>query len=160
MYCGQCGAQIQPDQKFCNSCGTAVTTAPAAGAPARGRVSRHLQVLGILWIVFSVLRLIPGLAMLGMSGAVSMPFMPAHFEGWLRPMMHVLGIVVIGLSLAGFVAGWALLERVSWARTLALVIGIISLIHIPFGTAIGIYTLWVLLPAQSEEEFHRISSPA
>jgi hypothetical protein len=36
---------------------------------------------------------------------------------------------------------------------LALVLGFVNLIHIPFGTALGIYTLWVLLPAQSEREF-------
>jgi hypothetical protein len=30
----------------------------------------------------------------------------------------------------------------------------------PFGTALGIYTLWVLLPAQSEEEFRHIANAA
>jgi hypothetical protein len=30
----------------------------------------------------------------------------------------------------------------------------------PVGTALGIYTLWVLLPAQSEEEFRQISNAA
>jgi len=29
------------------------------------------------------------------------------------------------------------------------------LINAPFGTALGIYTLWVLLPAQSEEEYEK-----
>jgi hypothetical protein len=37
--------------------------------------------------------------------------------------------------------------------------GIVSLfIHIPFGTALGIYTLWVLLPAHAEEEYEKLSS--
>jgi hypothetical protein len=38
---------------------------------------------------------------------------------------------------------------------LAIVLGCIALVHIPFGTALGIYTLWVLLPAESEEEYRR-----
>jgi hypothetical protein len=29
----------------------------------------------------------------------------------------------------------------------------LALIHIPFGTALGVYTLWVLLPAKAEEEY-------
>jgi hypothetical protein len=27
----------------------------------------------------------------------------------------------------------------------------------PFGTALGIYTLWTLLPAKSEEEYRRLA---
>jgi hypothetical protein len=30
----------------------------------------------------------------------------------------------------------------------------------PFGTALGAYTLWVLLPAQSEQEYEQISRAA
>jgi hypothetical protein len=37
----------------------------------------------------------------------------------------------------------------------AIVFGCIALIHFPFGTALGIYTLWVLLPAESEQEYRR-----
>jgi hypothetical protein len=43
---------------------------------------------------------------------------------------------------------------------LTIVFGAISLIDIPFGTALGIYTLWVLLPAESEEEYRSMASAA
>jgi hypothetical protein len=37
--------------------------------------------------------------------------------------------------------------------------GIVSLfIHIPFGTALGVYTLWVLLPAHAEAEYEKLST--
>jgi hypothetical protein len=36
-------------------------------------------------------------------------------------------------------------------------VGFISLFNIPIGTALGVYTLWVLLPAQSEEEYRAFS---
>ena len=168
MYCRKCGAQMRPDQKFCSVCGEMVAPAgvsqpvqQAAAQPAQqGRVSRHLQILGILWIAFSVLRLLPGIGMLGMASGAMFPFLPFHLTGFMVPMMRVFGLVAIALGVAGIIAGWALLQRVSWARSLALVIGIISLIHIPFGTALGIYTLWALMPAASEEEFRRISRPA
>jgi len=31
-----------------------------------------------------------------------------------------------------------------WARVTALILGVLALFHPPFGTALGIYTLWVL----------------
>ena len=52
------------------------------------------------------------------------------------------------------------MERQPWARTLAIVLGCFSLLDMPFGTALGIYTLWVLLPARSEEEYRRIAQAA
>ena len=64
------------------------------------------------------------------------------------------------MSLAGIAAGWGLLQRQPWARMLAIVLGCISLFDMPFGTALGIYTLWVLLPAKSEEEYRQIAKAA
>ena len=32
--------------------------------------------------------------------------------------------------------------------------------NIPFGTALGIYTLWVLLPAEAEQEYNQESRAA
>jgi hypothetical protein len=63
---------------------------------------------------------------------------------------------VIVKAFAGFVVGWGLLQREPWARTLAVILGFVSLFfNIPFGTALGIYTLWVLLPAESDIEYER-----
>lgn len=36
---------------------------------------------------------------------------------------------------------------------LTIVLAFLALFNIPFGTALGIYTLWVLLPAESDEEY-------
>jgi hypothetical protein len=33
------------------------------------------------------------------------------------------------------------------------VLAFISLFHIPFGTALGVYTMWVLLPGESQREY-------
>jgi hypothetical protein len=69
------------------------------------------------------------------------------------------GLLLVG-AVVGIVTGWGLLERQPWARTLALVVGCFSLLDMPFGTALGIYTLWVLLPARSEEEYRRMARAA
>ena len=46
-----------------------------------------------------------------------------------------------------------LLFRNTLPLPLALVLAFISLFNIPFGTAIGVYTMWVLLPADSQREY-------
>lgn len=79
----------------------------------------------------------------------------AHFVPHLFPMIG--GFLFLG-ALIGFLCGWGLLQKQSWARTLGIVLAAFSLLAPPFGTALGIYTLWVLLPAQSEQEFSTLAS--
>jgi ABC-type glycerol-3-phosphate transport system permease component len=73
--------------------------------------------------------------------------------GFLSSLLATLGILVLAKAACGFIAGWGLLRRESWARTVALVLAFISLFSVPFGTAIGVYTMWVLLPSQSQREY-------
>jgi len=60
-------------------------------------------------------------------------------------------------ALLSLVTGISLLMRKSWGRVLAIVVAILSLIKIPFGTALGIYTLWVLMPSASAIEYDAIA---
>jgi hypothetical protein len=60
-------------------------------------------------------------------------------------------------ALLSLVTGISLLMRKSWGRVLAIIVAILSLIKIPFGTALGIYTLWVLLPSSSAIEYDAIA---
>jgi hypothetical protein len=40
---------------------------------------------------------------------------------------------------------------------LAIVLAFFALFHVPFGTALGIYTLWVLLPSEADREYEEQS---
>jgi len=42
-----------------------------------------------------------------------------------------------------------------WARVLTIVISAFDLLHVPFGTALGVYGLWVLLSSQGEALFRK-----
>jgi hypothetical protein len=47
-----------------------------------------------------------------------------------------------------------------WARVLAIILSALHLLNIPFGTALGIYGLWVLLSNEGERCFaagHQVS---
>jgi hypothetical protein len=115
--------------------------------------------LGILWVVISLFRLIPVGAMF-LFGTIGFP--PIHFGHMniVRPMMFGFGGLLAVVALVGLLAGWGLLDRQPWARMLALILGFLALLDFPFGTALGIYTLWVLLPSDSEREYRQISQGA
>ncbi|MGH9581092.1 MAG: zinc-ribbon domain-containing protein, partial [Terriglobales bacterium] len=58
MFCERCGKPLQPDEKFCSGCGRSLGAVPVV-AP-EGRVAKHVRLLGILWIAYSVLHLLGG----------------------------------------------------------------------------------------------------
>ncbi len=161
MFCDSCGAQIQAGQSVCQRCGKAIV---GGVQPGSSRVARHAQLLGILWIAYSVV-----IALISMFILVFFQHMlpiiiqsqppqaggppPELIFGFMRPMMHIISIVLLCKAAAGIIAGVGILQRADWSRMLAIVVGCISLISAPFGTAIGIYTLWVLLSPNAEQEF-------
>ena len=124
------------------------------------RVARHLNVLGLLWIIFSALRLIPGVALMAF-GHMHFPFMfmpmPGPMRLFLAPFLGAIGLLISGFAIAGVIAGWGLMAHSPWARMLAIILGCISLIHFPFGTALGIYTLWVLVPDGADAEYRSLA---
>jgi hypothetical protein len=145
--------------------------APASGyavppyvPPIQPRVSRSLQLLTILWGCFAVYRLASGLAGIfflhmmshrGMFG-YSFPFnsMGAPWMSALLPFNLVSTLAMVGLTA---LVAYGMLHRRPWGRTLAIVMSILSLLKFPFGTALGIYTLWVFAPAASAMEYESIA---
>ena len=63
------------------------------------------------------------------------------------------GLLLAALALPGLAAGYGLLTRKPWARIVALVVGVLGLVNFPLGTAIGIYTMWVLTQPGATESF-------
>jgi hypothetical protein len=123
-----------------------------------GRLQRHLRTLGILWIIVGVLWVIPSLVLMGISHAPHLMIGDDMFtHAFMPPMMFSMGIVFLAIAAAGILVGWGLMNHERWARITAIVIGILVLLHPPFGTALGIYTLWVLLPAESAAEYDRMT---
>ena len=68
-------------------------------------------------------------------------------------MIFLSGLLLVK-AIVGFAVGWGLLQREPWARVVAMFLAFLALFFdIPFGAVLGIYTLWVLLPAKSEEDY-------
>jgi zinc-ribbon domain len=161
MFCNQCGAELQAGQVYCARCGKAV--AGPVSQPSN-RVGEHVKLVGILWMAYSALQAVGGLMALLFARLVITRLLvvpngpPPEMFLWLRPFLGVIGWLILCKGAVGFLTGWGLLQREGWARVLALVMGFLALLSVPIGTALGIYTLWVLLPSESEQQYRQVAA--
>jgi hypothetical protein len=130
-------------------------------------MAQQVKILGILHIVFGGLCIFGGLICLAVMGgiagivgssdqtqdaAVAVPILAA-----IGAFVCILCLVV---GLPGLIGGIGLLQYRPWARITIIVISALDLIHIPIGTALGIYGFWVLLNPETEAMFNRSAMPA
>ena len=120
----------------------------------------HVKVLGVLYIVLSALGIVAAVFMMlafGLATGIVGATADAHDAAIALPVIGIAGtalvIFLFMLSIPGLVTGIGLLKFRPWARILGIVLSAINLIHIPFGTAVGVYGLWVLLNKQTEPLF-------
>ena len=182
MFCDGCGTPFNSGTRYCSACGRQLLAGPAQAVPAAtiaapasrgaagdGRVKRNLNILAGLWIAAGLLRLLAFGGLLMFRGLFMQPGWDwMGSSGWpfggafgIRPFL-IGGLVSGGVLLALFataylVLAWGLLERQPWARMLGIVLAFLALLRVPFGTALGIYTLWVLLPESSSREYDNLT---
>jgi len=144
MFCNQCGTQVRPGDSVCPKCGKAANW-PATGF-AQTRLERHLHTLAILWMVVGALFLIPSVALMVLGSVVHVAVPGTEqLARTLGPVvLYLLGSSLLIVAAGGICVGWGLMQHRPWARVTALILGVLALFHPPFGTALGIYTLWVL----------------
>lgn len=163
MFCDSCGTELKAGQRFCVSCGKAVGT-DVVPAATSSRISRHVNLLGVLWIAASVLHLIGAVVLFILGNTLFGRIVPGEniflTHNFLQGLFTALAVWLAVKSAAGFACGWGLLQREPWARIATLVLGFIELLHVPFGTALGIYTIWVLLPSDAERDYLALSRAA
>lgn len=173
MYCSACGQAINAYEPFCPRCGRQATPISTPTPPPWSwtRVHRHVHTLGILWLAYA------GWTML--HWLMVAPFLAGMFQGWNFPFGHGLDgfyslyglpfsrmpwfiplvtTILAVRALLCVVTGIALLRRAPWARALAIVTAFLTLIRPFTGTALAIYTLWVLLPSASGQEYEQIAT--
>jgi hypothetical protein len=158
MFCDGCGAPVQPGQGFCSKCGKQIIGPVSFAQPRPGRVQEHVRLLGLFWLAFSAFNTVGSVVLYVIANTLfANPRGLGAAESstaFLRPLLSVVAILLLAKAAIGFLAGWGLLQHEKWARVIALVLAFISLfINIPFGTALGVYTMWVLLPSESEREY-------
>ena len=119
----------------------------------------HVKVLGALEIAMGVFMLLGALVIVLVFGvaadAVSVSDSPNTTIA--LPIIGITGMALVTflvtLSLPGIIVGIGLLGLRPWARIAGIVLSILGMTMIPFGTIIGVYGLWVLFSKDTERLF-------
>lgn len=70
-------------------------------------------------------------------------------------ILVIAGAIMLIISIIGIIGALGLMKKQEWGRIVLIVVSVFNLMHIPIGTALGIYTLWVLL----NEDIVRVFNP-
>jgi len=103
----------------------------------------HNKTLSTLYFVYGAIH---GLTLLGLLGLVLI-FKFGSVEGDLLSTSWVIGgavafvVLILAVGLLPAIVGFGFAKRRSWVKPLGLAVAIISLVNIPIGTALGIYTI-------------------
>jgi len=116
-------------------------------------LQQHVTLLGWLHILGNAIFLVLGLCTFTLLAGIGIASGDPVAARILGVVGLAVGSLLVVLAVPGMVAGYGLLRRKSWARILAMVVGFLGLINFPLGTAIGLYTFWVLLQDTATEYF-------
>ena len=125
----------------------------------------HVKVLGSLQIALGAMGLFGALVLVFVFGGAASA-VGASGDPDARVALPIIGITGMALvtclaavSVPSVIIGVGLIRLRPWARVAGMVISIISLMWIPFGTVVGIYGLWVLFSKDTERLFAAPSTP-
>jgi hypothetical protein len=130
-------------------------------------MDKHIQLVGILNLVYRGL---------GIIGAVILLVMGAWFNHFIRSIIEyesassydvppqfvfdlvsvailVIALTVFVVSIAGVIGAIGVLQRKEWGRIVLLVVSFFNLLHVPIGTVLGIYSIWVLMKDETVRLF-------
>ena len=107
----------------------------------------------MLFIVWGLLTTLVGVSTLALGvGAVALITSASRgggggqfAAGLTAAVFTTLAIIAILWGAAHVVVGVPLRRHRPWARLMALMLGSVDLLLLPYGTALGLYALWVLL---------------
>lgn len=118
---------------------------------------KHINLLGVLYLVWGSLGVLLGLAMFLLAAGASALAYSAAREGLAASVTAVsltlFGVLLLGGGAANAWIGSGIRRHRRIARLLGLLLALLNLLLFPFGTALGFYTLWVLLTNEGRQVF-------
>ncbi len=131
----------------------------------RESMEKNAQVMGILWIVYGVLSVLGGIICLVALLVIS-HIPDIRWEcGQVGPdILRIIGIslgsFLIVLGVIKIISGLGLQTHKEWARILTMILAFLSLVNIPLGTALGIYSIVYLMKPEMIELFKPRPQPS
>jgi hypothetical protein len=122
-------------------------------------MSTHFDVLGWLYVLGGAFGVVTGVSLLVLAGGADLAqgalggsSLAAASVVW---TLAIVGLLLVVAGALMVTTGRALLGRRASGRPAALWLGVLNLVVIPFGTALGVYTFWVLLNDDARRAFGR-----
>lgn len=116
----------------------------------------HVDLLGVLFIIWGALTMLIGASTLALGIAATSLINSGHggaaatFTAAVFTTLAVIALAWGGIHVA---VGAVLRRHRPWSRLTALMLGTVDLLLLPYGTALGIYSLWTLLRQDAKRLF-------
>lgn len=123
----------------------------------------HIKILGILNIVMGGFTALAGIAVLlfvgGLAGVIAAALRDSLGDSnggaIAAPVIATIGAGIAGflllLAAPSIIGGFGLLHYKPWSRVLMIIVSVFHLLHVPLGTALGVYGLYVLLNEETRQ---------
>jgi len=121
-------------------------------------VPAHIDLLGVLFIIWGLLTTLVGVSTLALGVAAAALITSRGGDSQLAAgvtaaAFTTLAIMAIVWGVIHVIVGVPRRRHHSWARLVALMLGSVDLLLLPYGTALGVYALWVLLNEKGKALF-------
>lgn len=119
----------------------------------------HVNLLGALFMIWGGLTILIGLSTLALGIAAAALINAGHGSGGqfaaslTAATFTTLAILAIVWGSVHLVVGTVLRRYRHWSRLAALMLGTVDLLLLPYGTALGVYSLWTLLRQDAKRLF-------
>jgi hypothetical protein len=131
-------------------------------------MEKHIKLVAVLNIVYQCTAIIGSIVLfflaavfgrlmdfLERTGDLRADEVPHELLNILPFVFVVIGALIAIVSIVAIVGSIGVLKRQEWGRITLIVISFFNLFHLPLGTALGVYTLWVLF----NDEIVKIFNP-
>jgi hypothetical protein len=129
-------------------------------------VTKHIDLLGLLYLFAGGLSALVAVSLVALGlGALSIALRPTAetsevAAGVTAGAFLLLALVVSLWAALSALAGRGLRRRRPWARLASIALAAVNLFILPFGTALGVYALWVLVHDRARQEFEPVGLDA
>jgi hypothetical protein len=121
----------------------------------------HIELVSILFVVWGAMTAVIGASLLALAiGAFSLMASAARTgagsefaAGFAATVFTTLAVLAIVWGTAHIIVGLPLRRRAHWSRLAALMLASVDLVLLPYGTALGCYTLATLLREDAKRRF-------
>jgi hypothetical protein len=132
-------------------------------------MEKHISLVGILNIVYESLSLIGAFVLFAIAFGFryffefisryshhGMDEIPPELMDIVPFILTAIGILIFVFAVIGIIGAVGVIKRKEWGRIVMLVTSFFNLIHIPLGTVLGVYSIWVLLNDETVKLFNPV----